>query len=131
MIFLVVPRYKRYKTFTQDFHFCYVNKRLSIFLLCQKIPKKFQKSSKFPKFPPGGLIGNWSLPQQTEYSQIWLSMFWTDFGPEPALNLKKTFTQIRKIYFNFTLGNFATTKKIHSLYTATCINENCALVLPF
>ena len=92
--------------------------------------KKFQKSSKFPKFPPGGLIGHWSLPQHTEYSQIWLSMLLT--WVQNLLWTKKKYSRkLEKFTFNFTLGNFASTKLIHSLYTATCINENCALVLPY
>ena len=34
--------------------------------------------------PPSGLLGHLFPPQQTEYSHIWLSMFWVCPDPEPA-----------------------------------------------
>jgi hypothetical protein len=47
--------------------------------------------------PPSVLTGHSSSPQQTEYSQIWLSMFWA-LVQNPHKQ-KKTYTKILTVFF--------------------------------
>ncbi len=62
----------------------------------QKFPKKFQKSSKFPKkFLPGALWAT-DLLHPSRQSTVRIGSLCSGIGPEPALDKKKK-TPLKKI----------------------------------